>query len=82
MMTVETPRTRYSYDGRLRENPNIEGRVEVSFTIAGGRVTTASLFANTTGDAQLGNCIVGRVRGWRCSGVDDAEIIYPYILAK
>ena len=34
---------KYCYDGRLRENPNIEGRVEVSFTIAGGRVTTASL---------------------------------------
>lgn len=70
------------YEQRLKDNPSLGGRVEVSWTISRGRVTTASVFANTTGDDALARCIVGKVRRWRFpSDLEPIDVVFPFILA-
>jgi hypothetical protein len=49
----------------LKSNPNLDGRVSVGWTIAGGRVTEAHLVKNTSGDDAVGKCIVNAVRTLR-----------------
>ncbi len=72
---------KYCYDARLKENPSLEGRVDIQFSIARGRVLSASVLGNTTGDAQLGDCIARKVQGWRFDSSEEAEVVYPFILA-
>jgi len=73
---------KYCYDGRLKENPSLEGRVEVMFTVGNGRVMSAEILGNTTGDAALGECIRRKVSSWRFDPGEEAEVIYPFILAR
>jgi hypothetical protein len=72
---------KYCYDARLKENPSLEGRVDVQFVITRGRVTSANILGNTTGDAQLGSCIARKVESWRFDAEAEAEVVYPFILA-
>jgi len=72
---------KYCYDARLKENPTLQGRVDIMFTIARGRVLTASVLSNSTGDAALGDCIARKVQGWRFDSDEEAEVVYPFILA-
>jgi hypothetical protein len=72
---------KYCYDARLKENPSLEGRIDVAFTVTRGRVTSANILGNTTGDAQLGSCIARKVESWRFDAEVEAEVVYPFILA-
>lgn len=53
------------YESRLKQNPNISGRVVLEIDVASGKVTSASIAENTTGDSALGSCITSRARRWR-----------------
>lgn len=76
-----TGQIKYCYERRLKENPSLEGRVEVQWTISDGRVTSASLFTNTTGDDELGSCIVSKIKKWRFPADQvEGEVIYPFVL--
>ncbi len=76
-----TGQIKYCYERRLKENPGVAGRVEVQWTITDGRVTSASLFANTTGDDELGSCIISKIKKWRFpSDQVEGEVIYPFVL--
>jgi hypothetical protein len=76
-----TGQIKYCYERRLKENPSLEGRVEVQWTITDGRVTSASLFANTTGDDELGACIISKIKKWRFPADQvEGEVIYPFVL--
>ena len=72
---------KYCYDAQLKKNPTLQGRVDIMFTIARGRVLTTSVLANSTGDAALGDCIARKVQGWRFDSDEEAEVVYPFILA-
>lgn len=71
---------KYCYDAELKTNPTLQGRVEVAWTVNKGRVVSASLFANTTGNEALGNCIVSKVRSWSFPPEIVGDVIYPFIL--
>ncbi len=76
-----TGQIKYCYERRLKENPSLEGRVEVQWNISDGRVTSASLFANTTGDDELGSCIISKIKKWRFPADQvEGEVIYPFVL--
>lgn len=65
------------YDARLKQNPNIAGRVLLEIDVAAGRVSTATVSDNTTGDAELGNCIRKRARGWRLPSSTSGLFAFP-----
>ncbi len=73
---------KYCYEGRLKENPSLSGRVEVQIVVSRGRVQSVDLIGNTTGDPALGTCISGKIRGWRFPAETDADFIYPFALSQ
>jgi len=72
----------YCYARRLKEVPDLEGRVEVLFSVSGGRVVEASVLSDTTGDADVGDCVVRKVRAWRFVDGEEATVVYPIILSR
>lgn len=71
---------KYCYESQLKLDPSIQGRVEVSWNLKDGRVTTASLITNTTGSDELAKCIVSKVKQWRFEETAQGEVVYPFIL--
>lgn len=69
-------------DQALKANPDLNGRVSVGWTIEAGKVTSAKLVKNTTGDAALGECVVRAVRGFRFDAALTAEVSeYPWVVS-
>jgi outer membrane biosynthesis protein TonB len=69
------------YEARLKENPNIAGRVAIEIDVASGRVTTVDISENTTGDKELESCLKSRVRSWRFPAeVTESGIYMPFSL--
>ena len=71
---------RSCYERRLREDPTLSGRLEVEVDILGGQVVMAQINNNTTGDDDLGRCIVLRARSWRFPAEIDEKIVLPFAL--
>ena len=72
---------KYCYEKSLKANPQLRGRVEVEFNVKNRRVTSASVFANTTGDAEFANCIVGKIKRWKFPDSVEGQILYPFIFS-
>lgn len=53
------------YESRLKRNPKLSGQVVLELHVEGGKVKSASIAENTTGDPALGSCITSRARHWR-----------------
>lgn len=74
---------KYCYESRLKANPDLAGRVEIEWTITAGRVTSAEVFANTTGDSELASCIVGKVKRWTFpTELPGGEVLWPFIFKQ
>jgi outer membrane biosynthesis protein TonB len=71
----------YCYEGRLKENPNISGRLSIEVAINGGRVTNVAIEDNTTGDKQLESCVIGKVKSWRFPPEISDTIVLPFSLS-
>jgi hypothetical protein len=69
----------YCYEQRLKQNPRLSGRVEIEGYGNNGRVSSAKVFANTSGDSELGACIVKKIKRWSFPPEIEGEIIYPFI---
>jgi hypothetical protein len=66
----------------LKQNPDVNGRVGVGWTIRAGKVTESHLVKNTTGDDALGQCIVGKVRGFRFAEDVTADVAeFPWVVS-
>ena len=65
------------YEARLKQNPNISGRVVLEIDVNGGRVSTALIAENSTGDSALGSCITKRARGWRLPADTTGTFAFP-----
>lgn len=72
----------YCYEKALRANPNLGGRVLVSWYVEGGRAVDVTIEDNGTGDSEFGSCIAGKIRSWRFSGVDDGFAKRPFIFQR
>jgi len=53
------------YEERLREHPQLAGRVELRWTFDAGRVTAVVLVSDSTGDEELADCLRAKVERWR-----------------
>ena len=65
------------YESRLKQNPNISGRVVLEIDVNEGRVSTALIAENSTGDSALGSCITKRARGWRLPSGTTGTFAFP-----
>lgn len=69
------------YEQRLRENPSLSGRLLIAININEGRVTSAGIDENGTGDKGLETCVVGRVRTWRFDPEVTMDLYLPFALS-
>jgi hypothetical protein len=75
-------RFKLCYDQALRQDPNLQGRVEIKFSVGRGRVLEASISTNTTRNDALANCILRKVKGLVFDQAVEADVIYPFVLSK
>ena len=80
-----TGRIKQCYERQLKGDPDLKGKVTVSFEIdTEGNVSGVGIEENSTGNAELANCIkreIGRIR-FVPAPADDVEVAgYPFILA-
>jgi len=69
----------YCYERRLKASPGLAGRVEFSWYVEAGKVSNVLLVANTTGDAELVDCIKKKISRWSFSGDFEGDVSYPFI---
>ena len=70
------------YEQGAKQDPSLAGRVEVGWTITGGRVTDVVLVGNSSGNAELGVCMVRAVRSLRFPAGMDAEVDrFPWVFS-
>lgn len=74
---------RYCYEAAILSDPSIAGKVLVDFKIgAQGNVFTANAAENTMSSAQVGGCLVGKLKNWRFPqprGGVQVAVSYPFI---
>jgi hypothetical protein len=76
----QSGQVKYCYESQLKANPTLAGRVEITFLVKAGRVTSAKAVSNSTGSDALGQCIVGKVKSWRFDEDVVGEFTYPFSL--
>ena len=70
------------YKQRLQEVPSLAGRVAVEVSIAAGRVTSAVIVENTTGDSALESCIAGAITLWQFAADAEGDVYLPFALSS
>ena len=77
---------RWCYQKAFQKNPELEGKITVSFIISPtGSVMSAKVVASTLGDKELEGCIEKKIKTWRFpapSGGGVVKVNYPFVLRK
>jgi len=78
---------RDAYNRRVREMPELEGKVTVKFAIDEfGKVIFAQVMESTMNDSELENTIVTRVKSWVFEQIDKpgdvTEVRYPFVFSQ
>lgn len=75
---------RMSYEKFLKREPSLNGKITVKFTIAAnGSVVSVTVVENTTGNKELEDEIVRKVRLWHFEEIPEGEVTvtYPFVFA-
>jgi len=74
---------KYCYETELNKNPNLYGKVSVSFTIDGtGAVSDANVGETTMNNQNVENCMLTRVKRWTFpepKGGGQVFVTYPWV---
>lgn len=74
---------RYCYESAMIRQPDIEGKLVISFVIGGsGVVKTADIKSSTLPDPRLDDCVLRRLVTWKfpqTKGGIDVGVTYPFI---
>jgi len=81
------PAIRYAYHKRLREKPDLCGKITVKLAIDEfGKVIFAQAVESTIGDSELESTVVARFRSWNFEKIDKpgdiTEVTYPFIFSN
>jgi len=76
---------RMSYEKYLKRNPSLAGKVTVRFTIAAsGSVTKTVVVENSTGNSELEEEIIRKIRMWTFDPIaeGDVTVTYPFVFTS
>lgn len=76
---------RMSYEKYLRRDPNLSGKISVRFTIAAsGNVTDIKILENSTGNSDLEDEIIRKIKMWQFDPINDGDVTvtYPFVFAQ
>jgi TonB family protein len=72
---------RMSYERYLKKSPDLAGKITIRFTIdAAGNVTKIEVLENTTGNRELEEEILRKVKMWRFEEIPEGEVTITYPL--
>lgn len=72
------------YEKQLKRTPDLAGKVKIQFTILeSGRVSEVEVRENTTGNDDVGQCIIARVKRWRFPKPQGGSVTvsFPFVFA-
>lgn len=73
----------YCYEKQMKVVPTLEGRVEIGWTVSGGKVSGSPyIIANSTGDAELANCVIQKIRRWTFPADVEGEMSWPFVFQQ
>jgi len=73
----------YCYEKRLKQKPDLPpGVVVISVSISQGRAQSVTVSGNTTGDAELGDCIGKKFLLWQFDADTEIDVDVPYLLSR
>ncbi|HLT38177.1 MAG TPA: TonB family protein [Enhygromyxa sp.] len=76
---------RSCYNKSLVSDPNVSGRVAIQFVIGDdGKVVSAAVQTNDTGDEALGTCVARQVKKWKFPSVPgggNVTVTYPFVFS-
>jgi TonB family protein len=70
------------YEKALKQNPTLEGKISVRFTIGtSGRVTSASVESDTMGNADVSSCVLSKVKSFAFAKPEGGavEYVFPFV---
>lgn len=70
---------KYCYEQQLKKNSSLEGRVELSWAVYGGKVESAFVVSNGTGDDELAKCMVGKLKRWKFDSAIEGDVSWPFV---
>lgn len=81
VVTSHKTSVRMSYERFLKKAPDLAGKITVRFTIdAGGYVTRTEVLENTTGNKELEEEIIRKVKMWKFEEIPEGEVTITYPL--
>jgi expansin (peptidoglycan-binding protein) len=64
----------------LKAVPNLQGRIEIGWSVFDGQVSGVYVVSNSTGDSELAGCIEKKIRRWRFpAGKVEGDISWPFV---
>jgi len=75
----------HAYSAQLKQNPNLEGKIVVKFTISSdGSVASADIISSTMGCPPLEQTIISRIYTWKFPTISEGEVtvIYPFVFIR
>jgi hypothetical protein len=73
----------YCYEKQLKVSPSLEGRVEIGWSVSSGLVSSGPyIVANTTGDAELADCVIKKIRRWEFPPDVSGEMSWPFVFTQ
>ena len=78
---------RYAYHRRLRDKPDLAGKITVKFAIDEfGKVIFAQVVESTMDDSELERTVVDKVKSWDFDKIDKpgdvTEVVYPFVFSQ
>jgi len=73
---------RWCYEQQLRLDPQLQGKVNVRFTIGvDGKVSSVEIIKSTLGNPDVESCMVRRIKRWRFPPPKEGEVVvnYPFV---
>jgi hypothetical protein len=73
----------YCYEKVLKVDPNLDGRIEVQWSVSVGLVTGMPvIISNTTTNAELADCVVKKIRRWEFPKDVQGDMSWPFLFQQ
>jgi hypothetical protein len=63
-----------------KDNPTMNGRMEIAIDVSGGRTTAVEVISNTTGNNELASCAVKKIKRWRFADSVKGQFNWPFMI--
>ncbi len=78
----QAPTLQRCYELALNDNPSLQGRVEIAWTIMEGHAEMVEVYRNGTGNDELAECMADRIERWTFPEELETDLIYPFVLTR